>query len=333
MDELSSPSRMPPFSLLEFGELVTAALDSPDPSFASTSLFPLAHSLERKKSAQNLHLQSSSRMRLLLAKIKQRAVALVKRPRLHFRHTSPAKAPTPRHASPTSGFADHSTRCSSLEPFVPYLPLAVQYERMSPYGGNSVSVLSASSDCSHAPPSPTVSFFSSSESACSGSSTPTTPRRPWSVFTVAEDSDDLRACYDPFAKAAVRVVHRSCVVLPSPSSTPRRRPRRRPLPLPLPLPIHDTSPNDSHQSTSDWASHSPSSLVHSLHSPSRCSYYAPPTPTPTPRGRLARSRSLAPHAHRSGSPFPLALRRTRTTRTHEPPASVYHSANQSACDG
>ncbi|KAJ7259731.1 hypothetical protein C8J57DRAFT_1638800, partial [Mycena rebaudengoi] len=33
-----------------------------------------------------------------------------------------------------------------------------------------------------------------------------------------------------------------CVVLPSPSSTPRRRPRRRPPPLLLPLPIHDAHP-------------------------------------------------------------------------------------------
>ncbi|KAJ7239340.1 hypothetical protein C8J57DRAFT_1528301 [Mycena rebaudengoi] len=53
-----------------------------------------------------------------------------------------------------------------------------------------------------------------------------------------KDSDDLSTYYDPFAKAAVRVVHRSCVVLPSPSSTPP------------PPPAPQTT-----ASSSDWASH------------------------------------------------------------------------------
>ncbi|KAJ6550927.1 hypothetical protein B0H10DRAFT_1968652 [Mycena sp. CBHHK59/15] len=102
-----TPTRLPPFSLLEFSDLVSAALEPPVTALA------FALGLERKKSAQNLHLpRGTGRVRHLLAKLK----TLVSRPR------QPRAAP-PSLALPLTPFDLDDA------PFAPYLPLAAQYER------------------------------------------------------------------------------------------------------------------------------------------------------------------------------------------------------------
>ncbi|KAJ7833731.1 hypothetical protein B0H14DRAFT_2591332 [Mycena olivaceomarginata] len=178
--------------------------------------------LQRNKSAQNLHHLStsaaanSSRVRLMLSKLEKRAAALI--------------VALPPSSSSTSSKAAPSVD-SAL--FRPYLPLAAQYERAS----NSASLAFAcapgspppspdssecpcSSNASHAPPSPTASSFSAT-SSLSHSSRYSSADRPYSFIpasTVADPALNGEGVYedaDPFAKGAVRVVHRSCEALPS----------------------------------------------------------------------------------------------------------------------
>ncbi|KAJ7792603.1 hypothetical protein B0H14DRAFT_2623682 [Mycena olivaceomarginata] len=82
----TSPARLSPFSLAEFRALISAALDF-DPCPAPRALPPHIDEPPRpaaqKKSAQNLHhfsaptAANSSRMRLMLSKLKKRAAAAV----------------------------------------------------------------------------------------------------------------------------------------------------------------------------------------------------------------------------------------------------------------
>ncbi|KAJ7687090.1 hypothetical protein B0H14DRAFT_2654025 [Mycena olivaceomarginata] len=109
-------------SLAEFRALVSAALDSdaPAPPLARSRRTSTSHpALQRKKSVQNLHAAaSSSRVRLMLGKLKKRAAALIVRRR---RLSLPISASTSSKAAPSVD--------SAL--FRPYLPLAAQYERAS----------------------------------------------------------------------------------------------------------------------------------------------------------------------------------------------------------
>ncbi|KAJ7630295.1 hypothetical protein FB45DRAFT_1003463 [Roridomyces roridus] len=294
----SSSSRLPTFSLVEFRDLVSAALDSPEPCLSFTTSFSLfSPTLERKKSSNNLraHLQqqqpsTSARMRHMLVKLKKRAASLVvKRPRLRFRHSSVAHTP---RISPT--FAPASV---NSDDFAPYLPLAIQYERALCTQTESASGCSAvtTSMYSHVPPpSPTVSTYDSSE--CSA--------RPWSVLSVDVDMSFVQ---DPFAKDDVSIVHRSCDALPLQMQSPprtslrrRRHPglRRRGGMLPAVR-------AEEEEADAEWITMPPS-----------------PAPTPTPTipswspitstpPHIGRSRSLAhaptPHTprRRPSSPFPL----------------------------
>ncbi|KAJ7461402.1 hypothetical protein B0H11DRAFT_2057005 [Mycena galericulata] len=274
-----APSRLPPFSLVEFGDLVSAALDPPGDalSFPNAPLFSLSsHTIERKKSIQNLNVsQSHSRVRRILSKLKKRAAALVKRPRprlpVRFRHASSKQQPLREQRVQSSVLSVTPTPAldEGLDPdadddslvFAPYLPLVAQYERMAPYAyayaapslpepsyaSPSLSAFGVSrvstSSCSPGPPSPTASSFSgsSSDSAsrCSSSfstatHSPTLPTYSlhgqehgrWSVLSVDSfvagdrEAEGAGAAYDPFAKGAVRVVHRSCEALPGPTPGP-----------------------------------------------------------------------------------------------------------------
>ncbi|KAJ7323611.1 hypothetical protein DFH08DRAFT_969155 [Mycena albidolilacea] len=216
-----SPARLPPFSLAEFRALVSAALDSdaPAPPLALSLRTSTSHpALQRKKSVQNLHAAaSSSRVRLMLSKLKKRAAALIVRRR---RLSLPISASTSSKAAPSVD--------SAL--FRPYLPLAAQYECVStsaplsftcapgsPPPTPDSSECPCSSDASHAPPSPTASSFSAT-SSLSHSSRYSSADRPYSFIPASTVGDLDTGVYedaDPFAKGAVRVVHRSCEALPS----------------------------------------------------------------------------------------------------------------------
>ncbi|KAJ7139188.1 hypothetical protein C8R44DRAFT_867355 [Mycena epipterygia] len=297
-----------PFSLVDFTELVSAALDSPDSAFSPTLSLSLSiPSLHRKKSAQTLH---QSRVRILLSKLK----TLVRRPRLRRTSISNAKSRLPAPA-PSS-----------------YLP--IEYASLSPPTSESACLPASESDCSHTPPSPTASSFSTSE-CCSSTerhrlSTPDLSpahKRPWSVLTIDADfgigigNEEA----DPFAKGAVRIVHRSCEVLPSPAPRLRRRRARE---------WRATRPSSSSSGSSPAStSYSDSACASPASTDSACAWPPSPSPSPTPTARPARSRSLAhpprfaaapghapnfapqPRRPRASSPFPLTLRRMPTTAT------------------
>ncbi|KAJ7833729.1 hypothetical protein B0H14DRAFT_3871569 [Mycena olivaceomarginata] len=173
--------------------------------------------LQRKKSAQNLHHLSaftaanSSRVRLMLSQLKKRGSS-------PFQVTVPLR-PRPRLAS--------TRACSGRT-----LPLAAQYEHAStsaslaftcapgsPPPSPDSSECPCSSDASHAPPSPTASSFSAT-SSLSHSSRYSTSDRPYSFIPAstagpALNGEGVYEDADPFAKGAVRVVHRSCEALSS----------------------------------------------------------------------------------------------------------------------
>ncbi|KAJ7787765.1 hypothetical protein B0H14DRAFT_3892891 [Mycena olivaceomarginata] len=185
---LMSPARLSPFSLAEFRALVSAALDSDAPAPPLALLPP--HIGEPPSPAAQ--------------KLKKRAAALIVRRRLSL----------PSSSSTSKSVGAAPSVDSAM--FRPYLPLAAQYERVStsaplaftcapgsPPPSPDSSECPCSSDASHAPPSPTASSFSATSSLSHSSRY--FQRRPPGVY---EDAD-------PFAKGAVRVVHRSCEVLPS----------------------------------------------------------------------------------------------------------------------
>ncbi|KAF7354477.1 hypothetical protein MVEN_01136900 [Mycena venus] len=121
-----SPSRLPPFALADFCAFVSAALDSdaPAPPLA-LSLHSLSPSSQCQMSVQNLHTPSTtSRMRVLLKKLKKRVAALIVQ-----RRRPPATAIL-RASALSASMQDHSERSSSGDSlFSPYLPLVLQYER------------------------------------------------------------------------------------------------------------------------------------------------------------------------------------------------------------
>ncbi|KAJ7022966.1 hypothetical protein C8F04DRAFT_1402070 [Mycena alexandri] len=257
-----------------------ASTPTPTSTSASSSApsTPTAiRTLERKKSALPLQpTHTQSRVRLLLAKLKKRAAALVRRRR--GSHSSSSHKPGVRSVHVQVQTAAEETELL----FEPYLPLAAQYERVrggagavypfllpstpntslarasfaSPAASSEESYYpfsahTAQSEESHAPPSPTVSTFSSSSLSAGGCSydvNATNNRgnstsecgevRPWSVATYDSGLGlglsssfpssspfaptdglgmDIDAEADPFAKGAVRVVHRSCEALPHPT--------------------------------------------------------------------------------------------------------------------
>ncbi|KAF7367684.1 hypothetical protein MSAN_00832100 [Mycena sanguinolenta] len=198
-----------------------------------------AHSLHRKKSSQNLNLAMSlslsssssashhaytcsGRMRfgVFLSKLKKRAAALrgLVRRRRASASASFTKATAPVGMPMTSV---ETETYSDAALFTPYLPLATQYERgtalpfvcappspsdssHTPSQSHAASASPCSSESSHTPPSPTASSFSARSSL---SHHVYSEERPHSDVSLLAD--------DPFAKGAVRVVYRSCEVLPS----------------------------------------------------------------------------------------------------------------------
>ncbi|KAK7064940.1 hypothetical protein R3P38DRAFT_3250431 [Favolaschia claudopus] len=239
-------ARLPPFSLSDFRALVTSALDPDDPSPApplALTLRTSVPSLNRKKSAQNLQLQAqlhaststSARVRFLLAKFKKRAAALVMRRRRIPKASVAAAVPRSSLAlslglslSDTEHNATRNSRSSTTSSASAssssYSPLT--YSMPIPFANNNANSESAcgctsdvshacTSDASHAsPPSPTLSCFSSS--ACASESS------ECSILTASAyiGTDNYPSDYDPFAKGAVRVVHRSCEALPISASMP-----------------------------------------------------------------------------------------------------------------
>ncbi|KAJ7802053.1 hypothetical protein B0H14DRAFT_3155252 [Mycena olivaceomarginata] len=148
-------------------------------------------------------------------KLKKRAAAFIVRRR---RLSLPSCASTSSKTAPSVD--------SAL--FRPYLPLAAQYERAStsaplaftcapgsPPPSPDSSECPCSSDASYAPPSPTASSFSAT-SSLSHSSRYSASDRPYSFIPdPALNGEGVYEDADPFAKGAVRVVHRSCEALPS----------------------------------------------------------------------------------------------------------------------
>ncbi|KAJ7259787.1 hypothetical protein C8J57DRAFT_1339150, partial [Mycena rebaudengoi] len=239
MDRSESPSspRVPPFSLVEFGDLVSAALDTPDPllSFNTSPFFSKLHPGENAASGE----QSIGRFRQVLQKFKKHATAFARRSAA--RSTEEVRPSSPEYRIPELSLSV-SWCGASGDDFVPYLPLVAQYERSSPYqrpistysstpslpsqcSTRSLYANSNSSYCSFNPPSPGASSCSSGYTS-SESHYPTTPLRTVSEESCScwsADSADWDDCpTDPFRKTGVHVV---C----SPSFTPTFPSNARPL--------------------------------------------------------------------------------------------------------
>ncbi|KAJ7433422.1 hypothetical protein B0H11DRAFT_1939458 [Mycena galericulata] len=331
----ASSSRAPPFSLVEFGDLVSAALESPDPLLSFTSsqaLFSLPYGSGKPRPEDD---ESGSRVRQMLRKFKKRAVSLVKRP--STRPPDRTRATSPEFRIPELRLSVHNVSCDE---FVPYLPLAAQYERMSPYE-HPISAFSStpslptarslytSSNSSHYSfaPSPSTSSCSSG-STSSDSQYPTTPLttvseencapRRWSASSSAE-TDALPSSYtDPFAKPALRVVARA-PAFPT-TGRPLRRRGRLPLspakpppacPIPAPPLPRYAHPYCRAQPVSVPASPATPSPTPNSHSKSKSNSRAPslldafPTPpshTPTPPNTPP---ATPKRRYRASSPFPF----------------------------
>ncbi|KAJ6569278.1 hypothetical protein B0H19DRAFT_1256926 [Mycena capillaripes] len=268
MDRPSLPRAPPPFSLVEFGSLVSAALDSPDPILFSS---PVSYA---SSSTAALHdaVQSDSYVgvRQMLSKFKKRASALVKRPSSTTQPRAETRAQSPeyRHRIPELRLsASLHTDEDADDAFVPYLPLVTRYERAArsmpslptqcsshavsqshyhAYATHSnASHSSFASPTSSSFPSPSLSANSTSScSSASSSSYPTTPlttvskERRWSVCTSTSSAADENPI-DPFAKPLYVVPASAPGSSNSKSnSNPGFRPRpRRLLPLaPAPAP-------------------------------------------------------------------------------------------------
>ncbi|KAJ7723307.1 hypothetical protein DFH07DRAFT_1067281 [Mycena maculata] len=295
----SSSSRAPPFSLLEFGDLVSAALDSPDPLLSFNSpVLSLSRGSDKTPSEDD---QSGSRMRQMLNKFKKRASALVKRP--STRPSPRLRASSPEYRIPELSLSAsiHNVSCDN---FVPYLPLVTQYERTSPYehpfstfsstpslpSQYSTRSLYTNSNSSYSSvvPSPSTSSCSSSSDSQYPITPLTTvseegyPARRWSASSTEPDGPSA----DPFAKPAV------CVV-PHTFSAPARPLRRRRARLPLapakPPPTTPIPPPPAKYTHPYARAPTPPSLLDA--------FPAPPAHTPTP--------PATPRRYRASSPFPF----------------------------
>ncbi|KAJ7058726.1 hypothetical protein C8F01DRAFT_1147029 [Mycena amicta] len=366
----ASPSpRLPPFSIGEFNDLVTAAL-AIDSGGASSTLSLSLHfpGLGIGGSFQRLPppIPSSSSSSPAGSRLK----TFVRRPMFgsgsrsvgvgvgvgvgRGMSMSMVSVFSSANGNANGNSNDDELDVQSAPPcgsstFAPYLPLATQYQRRpnarisgsrpassigTPPASESTHYSFPSSHYSYPPPSPTASVFSSNWHASASASdypssfetsSPITYTRPWSVLTLDRELED------PFAKGAVRVVHRSCEALPSPSPiassspqrlrTARHRAARRarararvgstiqeaaaPAPAPPPLILNDWTLDL--QNDVDYYASSASTLT------------PPPRPSnPIPSSIIAgagRSHTVT-HAHsaarrpRASSPFPLTLRRT-----------------------
>ncbi|KAJ7912974.1 hypothetical protein B0H13DRAFT_512886 [Mycena leptocephala] len=341
----ASSSRASPFSLVEFGNLVSAALDSPDPllSFSSSPLFSLSNGTDNAPLEDE---QSNSRVRQMLKKFKKRASAFVKRPSTH--PAEETRASSPEYRIPELRL---SSDVSCAE-FVPYLPLVAQYERRTPYIRQistcrslpiqySSRSLYAHSNSSHssfaASPSGSSCYSGSTSSESQYPLTPPAtvsekrfPARCWSAYSTDESLSDP----DPFAKPPVRVVARS---LTAPTQPLRRRgrlplspakpPPGCPIPAP-PLPFHTYPARSTHPYRHAQPvplpfpeSPSPVSRAYARRA-ARSSvslldaFPAPPThmPTPTPPGR--RVAVVTARARHSRSRLPRAVPIGSTSSRH-----------------
>ncbi|KAJ6459623.1 hypothetical protein C8R45DRAFT_553458 [Mycena sanguinolenta] len=327
--ESSSSSRAPPFSLVEFGNLVSAALDSPFPILSSDSspLFSVSYNRETPQETE----QSGSRVRQIIKKLKKRASTLVKRP--SPRSVTSVRASSPEYRIPELRLSSNV----SCADFVPYIPLVAQYERASPHvrqlstcrstpslpTQRSLKTLYDTSNAFHSfPKSPSTSSCSSG-STSSESQYPTTPLnnvfeestliRRWSCSTETDESP-----FDPFAKPPVSMSLPHTPTFIASSVRPYRRahlppsppnpPPKWPLPaLPPPesthpyrraMPLWYSSSESLSESLSDSAPASPT-----LRSRKRTSlldaFPAPPTFTPLPMPETP------PRRCRASSPFPF----------------------------
>ncbi|KAJ7038661.1 hypothetical protein C8F04DRAFT_1231844 [Mycena alexandri] len=217
-------SRAPPFSLLEFGDLVSAALASPDPirplSAASPSLFSLTlPPRETDTRSVTTNVTSRRRVRTLLTKFKKRASSAFAFVALYAPSTRPLSRPkSPAYRIPelrlsvsasTAHLASSSPSASATVAdaddaddaeaeadarFAPTLPLVMQYERAY---GKSVPELPLRGYPSYSRLHSASSSPSTSTSSCScsssGSSYPTTPT---ALSTVSESSSSASECED-----------------------------------------------------------------------------------------------------------------------------------------
>ncbi|KAJ7763918.1 hypothetical protein B0H14DRAFT_3510574 [Mycena olivaceomarginata] len=231
----SSSSRAPPFSLVEFRNLVSAALDSPDPIPFSESSPLFSVSYPPLESEQN-----GSRVRQIIQKFKKRATSLVRRS--STRTTAVVRANSPEYRIPELRLSANV----SCDEFAPYLPLVAQYERRSPYvrpmstcrstpflpSQYSLTNMYDLSNSSHTSftPSPTRTSCSSG-STSSESQYPTTPlntvfeaNRRWSRCSTDETYENPS---DPFAKPIVPVsrFHTYTPAITKPTSPPAPPPR------------------------------------------------------------------------------------------------------------
>ncbi|KAJ6620159.1 hypothetical protein B0H10DRAFT_2360895 [Mycena sp. CBHHK59/15] len=298
-----TPTRLPPFSLLEFSDLVSAALDPPAPAPAPALAFTLG--LERKKSAQNLQLpRGTGRPPAPKAQAARGPALPCPAPHaLRPRRCAVRAVPPPRGA----------VRAPLARSFN-FFSVAVCPVALRPLRDLALNAL---------PPAlPTASSFSTSTAP--STSAHHHPHRPWSVLTIADDAPPD----DPFAKGAVRVVH-SCEALPYPSPYSHHS---YPPPYCASSYGHASPSGHPYAASSPYASASP--YTHAPPLRRRRRYDWPSSPSPVPTSPAPSPSSPSPSPVRSArAPSPPAPRTSTPRRARSlahPPSHAPQRAPASA---
>ncbi|KAJ7159526.1 hypothetical protein C8R46DRAFT_1038829 [Mycena filopes] len=340
-------ARAPPFSLLEFGDLVSAALASPDiPPLASAIPVPQATTTPTAPTTRTRSLFSRVKHALTLVSLRsphsttnpRRGASAPAVPDTHRRTRSPTyRIPELQRLSAFSAF-DAAPLTAKADAFEPALPLVMQYERVY---GQSVPLLpsysaysspsASSAYCDSSPPTSTSSCTSS------GSSYPPTPL---TLSSVSEDPSESRWSLSSCADSDVNDVFLNVQHLkqvPTPTPTLRRRTRLslglglrfhlgRGLPPAKPVPACPLPPlpfPHSHPPSSDAFSQAFSDTS-STFSPSPTSRhtFTAPTPTPTAHAEQPASRSLrSVQSLHSFRVVPLHDEETRSLTTRARPSA------------
>ncbi|KAJ7152505.1 hypothetical protein C8R46DRAFT_1303014 [Mycena filopes] len=321
-------ARAPPFSLLEFGDLVSAALASPDiPPLASALPVPREFTTAPTVPTTRRSLLSRVKHALTLVSLRssstthpRRAASEPARELPRRRARSPAyRIPELQRLSSFNAF--DTTNPKDASAFEPAVPLVMQYERV--YGLSVPSLPSYSAHSSS--PSPSSAYYDStpptSTSSCSSASSyPPTP----STLSPVVESTSEDACTSRWSLSSHACSEAEPVFLTKPTQTPTPPPtlrRRRTrlsfglglrlhlLPPAKPVPVCPLPPLPSHASLLPFsqpsfdAFSSPSAFSHVA---SRHTFTAPtPTPTAHPGQRASRSLSL-----RSVRSLPFSLSRS-----------------------
>ncbi|KAJ7152510.1 hypothetical protein C8R46DRAFT_1357530 [Mycena filopes] len=219
-------ARAPPFSLGEFGDLVSAALASPDiPPL--TSALPPRQTRARLSALSSFHHQSP------------RVASEPAREPPHRRARSPAyRIPELQRLSSFNAF--DTTNPQDASAFEPALPLVMQYERVYGQSAPSLPSYAYSSSSPSASSAYTDSSPSTSTCSCSSSNSSYPPSSPMTTLSPVCESSSEDACTSRWSLSSSACSDAEPVFLTKPTETPTPAPtlRRRRTRLSLGLRLH-----------------------------------------------------------------------------------------------